>query len=160
MDSERREHLVRLYCIIDCFEQVIGGVRRLADCSGQMEWPPRGVYFFRESGEVRSDTGVGPRIVRVGTHALKNGSGTKLWTRLSQHRGQTDGRGNHRGSIFRLIVGAALIGRDQLAFPTWGAGNTANATCGRIALEVKVSEVIGEMSVVWLPVEDEPGPKN
>ena len=35
-----------------------------------------------EDGEVRSDSG-------TGTHALTEGSGTKLWTRLSQHRGQT-----------------------------------------------------------------------
>ena len=42
-----------------------------------------------EDGEVRSDSGTGPRIVRVGTHALTEGSGTKLRTRLSQHHGQT-----------------------------------------------------------------------
>ncbi len=53
-----------------------------------MSWPKRGVYFFREPGENRKDTGAGPRIVRAGTHALKSGSGTKLWTRLSQHKGQ------------------------------------------------------------------------
>jgi hypothetical protein len=83
-----------------------------------MDWPKRGVYFFRELGENRSDTGEGPRIVRVGTHALKSGSQTKLWTRLSQHKGQpSTGRGNHRGSIFRLIVGTALIKRDAHDFP-------------------------------------------
>jgi hypothetical protein len=49
-------------------------------------------------------------IVRVGTHALETGSQTTLWKRLSQHRGQArSGSGNHRGSIFRLIVGTALI---------------------------------------------------
>jgi hypothetical protein len=90
-------------------------------------FPHAGVYFFREEGEVRSETGGGPRIVRVGTHALKDGSGTKLWRRLSQHRGQASGNGNHRGSIFRLIVGAALIRRDTLPFPTWGKGNSAKA---------------------------------
>jgi hypothetical protein len=47
-------------------------------------WPfglaePR-VYFFRESSEDRSDTGEGPRVVRVGTHALKAGARTTLWT--------------------------------------------------------------------------------
>src|SRR5712671_6187435 len=41
-----------------------------------------------EQGEGRSDSGSDPRIVRVGAHALKEGSGTKFWTRLSQHRGQ------------------------------------------------------------------------
>lgn len=56
-----------------------------------MRWPKRGVYFFREAGEVRSDTGEGPRIVRVGTHALKTGGSTKLWTRLSAHKGHLNG---------------------------------------------------------------------
>ena len=59
--------------------------------------------------EDRSDTGSGPRIIRVGTHALKTGSRTTLWTRLSQHKGQPgSGGGNHRGLIFRLIGGRAV----------------------------------------------------
>ena len=71
-----------------------------------MRWPQRGVYFFRESSEDRSDTGSDPRIVRVGTHALKDGSGTKLWTRLSQHKGHpSTGGGNHRGSVFPGLSG-------------------------------------------------------
>ena len=100
---------------------------RIGAMAARRAFPARGVYFFREEGEVRSETGGGPRIVRVGTHALKDGSGTKLWRRLSQHRGQASGNGNHRGSIFRLIVGAALIRRDTLPFPTWGKGNSAKA---------------------------------
>src|SRR5262245_17760472 len=110
MGNERGDHLIRFYSILDKLERNIGGACKLADCSGRMPWPRRGIYFFRESGESRSDTGKGPRIVRVGTHGLKAGSGTKLWTRLSQHKGQpSTGGGNHRGSIFRLIVGAALL---------------------------------------------------
>jgi hypothetical protein len=63
-----------------------------------MVWPKRGVYFFFETGESRSDSGSGPRVVRVGTHALREGSRAKLWTRLSQHQGTiTTGGGNHRG---------------------------------------------------------------
>ncbi len=162
MESKRHEHLVRFYSILDRLEREIGGERKLADCSGSLEWPQRGVYFFREPRETRSDTGNGPRVVRVGTHALKDGSGTKLWTRLSQHRGQSDGGGNHRGSIFRLIVGAALIRRDKLNFPTWGTGNTAKADVrgGESGLERMVSKLIGRMSFIWLPVGDAPGPNS
>jgi hypothetical protein len=58
------------------------------------------VYFFMEEGETRSDSGIGARIVRVGTHALKEGSGTKLWTRLSQHRGQEKSGGGITGARF------------------------------------------------------------
>jgi len=144
-------------------EFAIGGARKQADCTGSINWPARGVYFFRESGEQRSDTGEGPRIVRVGTHALKAGSGTKLWTRLSQHRGiQKTGGGKHRGSIFRLIVGAALIQRDRKHFPTWGAGNKAEkkVTDMELPLECEVSRVIGNMSVVWLNIADDAGPKS
>src|ERR1700693_4471658 len=111
----RLEHLITFYAILDDLEQAIGGPRKLAECSGRMNWPTRGVYFFREAGELRSDSGEGPRVVRVGTHALRLGGRSKLWTRLSQHKGQmASGGGNHRGSIFRLSIGAALIRRDGL----------------------------------------------
>ncbi len=124
MSYQRLEFLVRFYSILDELDRTVGGARTLADCRGRMDWPKRGIYFFRELGENRSDSAGGPRIVRVGTHALKAGGKAKLWTRLSQHRGQTlSGGGNHRGSIFRLIVGTALIKRDGLQFPTWGEGN-------------------------------------
>jgi hypothetical protein len=121
------------------------------------------VYFFREDGELRSDTGHESRIVRVGTHALTADSGTKLWTRLSQHRGQlSTGGGNHRGSIFRLIVGAALIRRDRLSLRTWGKGNTANKCIrdGELALEREVSHVIGAMTLIWVPIVDDAGPQS
>jgi hypothetical protein len=161
MDAARREHLIRFYSILDKLERQIGGARTLAACAGRMDWPKRGVYFFREAGEERADSGIGPRIVRVGTHALKAGSGTNLWTRLSQHKGQrSTGGGNHRGSIFRLIVGAALIDRDGGDFPTWGDGNTADHDVrnGELALERKVSETVGNMPFLWLAIEDEAGP--
>jgi hypothetical protein len=100
-------------------------------------------------------------VVRVGTHALKAGSGTTLWTRLSQHKGQlSTGSGNHRGSIFRLIAGAALIKRHGYSFPTWGTGNAANAKvrAGERALECEVSQVIGAMPFLWLATQDEAAP--
>jgi hypothetical protein len=72
------------------------------------------------------------------------------------------GSGNHRGSIFRLIVGAALINRDKLDFPTWGKGNSAkrDVRSGEVALEHQVSQVVGNMSFLWLPIDDEAGPKS
>jgi len=159
--SNRRDDLVRFYGILDRLQDGIGGARCLSGCSGRMDWPQRGVYFFREAGESRTDTGTGLRIVRVGTHALKVRSGTKLWTRLSQHKGQpTSGGGNHRGSIFRLIVGAALARRHGYDFPSWGRGNTANGDVRKseLALEKEVSTVIGNMPFLWISIEDEPGP--
>jgi hypothetical protein len=104
---DRLSDLVRYYDLLDRLEQKLGGERRLSECSGRMDWPKRGVYFFFEPGEERRDSGHGPRVVRVGTHALTTNSRTTLWNRLSQHRGvEKSGGGNHRGSIFRLIVGS------------------------------------------------------
>jgi hypothetical protein len=163
MDDGRRKDLIRFYSLLDSLENNIGGARKLADCGGRMQWPRRGIYFFRESGENRSDTGSGQRIVRVGTHALKPGSRTRLWTRLSQHKGQHGtGRGNHRASIFRLLVGTALIGRHGYDFPTWDVGNTASGEVhkGELALERDVSLVIGNMPFLWLSLDDDPGPES
>ena len=163
MDSRRSHHLVRFYELLAQLERGLGGARRLSECSGRMDWPQRGIYFFRESGESRTDTGNGPRIVRVGTHALKAGGKATLWNRLSQHRGNANGNGgNHRGSIFRLIVGQSLIERDGPAFPRWGRGNSAPKAVreSEQPMEMAVCAVIGHMPFLWLAVEDEPVPNS
>lgn len=160
MSNQRKECLERFYSLLADLERSLGGARRLSACDGRMSWPSRGVYFFCEPGEVRNDTGHGSRIVRVGTHALKAGSGTKLWTRLSQHRGQArSGGGNHRGSIFRLLVGTALMERDGLSYPSWDQGSSAPREIreSEQSLERSVSDVIGAMPFLWLSIIDEPG---
>ncbi len=160
----RKIDLQRLYTLLDELKLNLGGYRRLDSASGRLSWPARGVYFFFESGEVRSDSGDGARIVRVGTHALTARSRTSLWNRLSQHKGvASTGGGNHRGSIFRLIVGTALMSRDSaLIVESWGQGSTAKQGV-RIAeqgLERMVSREIGQMPFLWLAVEDDPGPNS
>lgn len=161
MSARRAADLEHFYALLDLLEQKLGSARKLSDCTGRMNWPQRGVYFFREVGERRKHTGRGARIVRVGTHALKTGSKTKLWTRLSQHRGQLGtGGGNHRGSIFRSIVGTALIARDRRRCWTWGEGSSASREI-RLQehhLEKAVSETIRHMPFLWLAIEDDPGP--
>ncbi len=162
--SSRVSQLERFYNLLERLDDGIGGKRTLDSCDGRMEWPNRGVYFFFESGEERSDTGSGPRVVRVGTHALKTGSGTTLWKRLSQHKGTVrTGGGNHRGSIFRLIVGTALIERHGLSFETWDnrrIGASREIRQGELPLEQQVSATIGSMPFLWLPVDDLPGPES
>jgi hypothetical protein len=90
----------------------------------------------------------------------ESGGSTTLWGRLSAHRGQLGGGGNHRGSIFRLIVGTALIARDGHKFLTWVEGSSAakNIKAAEIELERAVSEVIRAMPFVWMAIGDEPGP--
>ncbi len=161
MSNDRQKHIECFYELLNELEQQLGGARMLSECDGRMGWPQRGVYFFREPGELRSDTGSGPRIVRVGTHALKTGSGTKLWTRLSQHRGQArSGGGNHRGSIFRRIVGVTLIERAGHNYPTWDNGSSAPREIREreLPMEQEVSEVIGAMPFLWLAINDDPNP--
>jgi len=157
----RLDDLRKFYAALSVLEQKLGGARTLGSCSERMKWPQRGVYFFRELGEERADSGGGPRVVRVGTHALKENGSTILWTRLSQHRGRvSSGSGNHRGSIFRLIVGKSLIAQRGYEFPTWGNGNNApkDIRAGEVALECEVSGVIGAMPFLWLGIDDEAGP--
>jgi hypothetical protein len=46
--ANRHDDLQRFYAILDRLEKTLEGARRLADCSGRMSWPRRGIYFFRE----------------------------------------------------------------------------------------------------------------
>ncbi len=157
----RIEHLQRFYNCLEKLEKNIGGFRTLSTCSGRMAWPERGVYFFMEPGEIRSDSGQGLRIVRVGTHALKPGAESTLWRRLAQHRGTTAGRGNHRTSIFRWIVGNALLSQQALVCPSWDDARVQPGEPDEASesdVEQTVSSVIGRMPFLWLAVPDEPGP--
>lgn len=154
--------LERFYVALDTIRSRVGGERHLASCTGRMDWPQRGVYFFFEPGESRS-VGAGLRVVRVGTHAVSIGSGTTLWNRLRTHRGAVAGGGNHRGSIFRLHVGTALLAWNDYpeeVWHSWGRGNSAPKEVMRIEhdLECAVSEYIGKMPFLWLKADDEPGP--
>ncbi len=157
----RHADLDRQYELLYQLEANIGDRRIVSQCDGRMPWPTRGVYFFFEPNELRA-VDARARIVRVGTHALTPGSRTTLWQRLAQHRGtKRTASGNHRGSIFRLLVGAALTAQSPaLACPTWGSGSSAERSIreNERHLEAAVSEYIGRMKVLWLPVEDKPGP--
>lgn len=163
-EVDRRQALDRFYGLLDDLDEAHVGRRRLVDCQGRMDWPKRGVYFFFEEGEVR-DNGVTPRVVRVGTHALRPSKST-LWGRLSQHKGSSGGSmpggGNHRGSIFRLHVGTALLEAED--WPdgirqTWTVGSTADRDVRWVEypLERAVSDHIGSMPFLWLEVDDPPG---
>ena len=164
MAARRLEDLKRFYLILDRLSDQVGGVRRLRDCDGRMVWPDRGVYFFFEDGESRTDSGIGGRVVRVGTHALIERSRTTLWHRLSQHRGvRRSGGGDHRGSVFRQHVGTALSSKGpNLQCPSWAQGSSASATVRRAeqSLELAVTRAIGAMSLLWLDVGDPPGPNS
>jgi hypothetical protein len=67
--------------------------------------------------------------------------------------------------VFRRHVGAALIARDHTddeAFNTWGTGSSASSRVrdAEARLERRVSEYLGQMSVLWVEINDAPGPES
>ena len=174
--GQAADHVVATHCFYGLLDRLAsrnGGPRRLAECSAETGWPRRGVYFFFEAGEMRSSPGGGLRVVRVGTHALRAGSRSSLWGRLAQHRGALSGTGNHRGSIFRLLIGAALARRHGIELPpSWEVGGDRRAAASKLGmspaeitraeaeLEARVSRYIGDMPFLWLDVDDDPGPSS
>lgn len=157
MDTYRRfNELIRQLAMLP------GQGTQLGDISAAHRLPRRGVYFFFENGEVTESAAGQPRVVRVGTHAVSNGSRSTLSQRLRAHRGTRVGGGNHRGSIFRLHLGHALQARSQLTVPTWGRGSTAARVIRDVEREheERVSKTIRAMPVLWVAVDDEAGPKS
>jgi hypothetical protein len=169
---DRRDQVVRFYDILGELKLRLGGTRKLVDCNGKMGWPTLGVYFFFEEGEMRSTSGDGIRVVRVGTQALKAKAKSSLWGRLAQHRGR-EGGGQHRASVFRLLVGDALKSQsDEVEPNTWACGSSPGKAAsnfgmsgvdvidGERELEARVSRRIGAIPMLWVSIEDEPGPKS
>jgi hypothetical protein len=163
--NDRLTMLDRFYDFMADLEVRCADKRRLVECDGSLNWPGRGVYFFFEHGETRTNNSTS-RVVRVGTHGLRPSKST-LWGRLAQHRGSVGGTnpggGNHRGSIFRLHVGTALLASGdwpESIHATWGVGGSASAEvrAAEYPLERAVSEYIGAMPFLWLEVDDAPGP--
>ena len=150
----KRDDLIAFYALMDQLERRIGGKRRLSEADS-MNWPDKGVYFFFEPGEDRSCSGQGPRVVRAGS------SGRPLWKRLKEHRGTLNPLcGDHRRSVFRRLVGNALIGRDPcVGIDSWGTKKVKDARHAERPLEEMVSRRIGGMSVAFVPIEDGPDSK-
>lgn len=159
----RRNRVNRFHDILRELEDRLGGKRCLDTSHGGMDWPRRAVYFFFEPGEKRSSRSE-LKVVRVGTHALKPGSKSTLWRRLRTHRGTLSGKrpggGNHRGSVFRLHVGSAILRKEGLEneYPTWGEGSSASTAVRNheYPIEKKVSQHIRKMPFLWLKIDDSP----
>jgi len=155
--DERARRLAEFYTLL--FARASSG--QVQSLNSPMPCPHRGVYFFFEPGEARSQSGQGPRVVRVGTHGLTAGSKSTLRGRLSQHRGTLKARsGNHRGSVFRLLVGSALMQRHpEMAIESWGLGSNAPREVRLLenAAEQAVTDYMLSLTFLALNVPDEPG---
>lgn len=161
MKNQQKKDIDRLYQVLSRLETELGGKQLISKCSGPQGWPVSGVLLFYELGELRTNWKK-LRITWVCTHGVSGGTKSILWNRLYAHRGtEITGGGNHRGSIFRKHIGAAISRKDpRLAISSWGVGQSANAMISKneVALEKKVSLHIGKMSVLWLAIVDEAGP--
>jgi len=159
----REGDIERLYRLLEELEETVGDKQKLKDCTGYMDWPDRGVYFFFASDEYR-DAGDQLRITRIGTHAVSEGSSSSLWDRLRTHRGAKrgtyEGGGNHRGSVFRKRVGEAFVKRDDRhdEYPHWGEGSSAKRErrLNELEMERRVSDYLRDLPFLWLNVDDEP----
>jgi hypothetical protein len=162
LKNPHAQHVERFYELLDDISRNLNGPRMLGDCCGRDDWPDHGVYFLFEPGEMRRFKSSRPRVVRIGTHGLRTGGATTLWSRLIQHRGTADGYGNHSSSIYREHVGAALFRRDRLSQPaTWG-GRSVTEKDKRLTrnMEGRVSKYLATTHVLWLGVDDAPGPQS
>lgn len=158
--NDRITDLKIFYELMERLDQKIGGARTLSDPHIQKNLPMNGVYFFMEDGEVRTQTGDGSRVVRIGTHGLTLNTKSTLSSRLAQHRGNKNSlSGNHRGSIFRLLIGTSLV-EDFKSTPTWGLGSSATKEVRNAEqdLENKVSLHIRRMPFLFINIDDAPSP--
>jgi hypothetical protein len=156
--KKRGADLVRFYRLMEELQALNGGLQRMAAASPDFAWPRRGVVWFFEKGESRTESGPGARIVRVATHALKPELNSTLWEKLAQ-----DGNGRHRQSVFRTLIGLALRDLTGKQEPVgWGRDKPPGSEPDRAeqALEAAVSMYIGQMPFLFLAVDDEPGPRS
>lgn len=160
-----QEDMTRLYALLG---RLLGAPMQglsLVHLAALRGLPERGVYFFLDRPASHPEEGRW-RICRVGTHAVSAGSKSTLRGRLKAHLGSGSGAGNHRGSIFRLHVGAAMLRREGAHISTWGVGSVAPAAlraspelqAAEAMLERRVSQYIGALGVLWVEVPDEAAP--
>jgi len=165
--AEHQKCIDEFYRLLFQLQSAPGQGKPLSSYSAQSGIPGRGVYFIQDPQEIRGAESA-MRIVRVGTHALKIGAKSTLWQRLRQHRGTGSGNGNHRGSIFRLHVGEALINQELAIVSTWGVGQkkpqemweNPKLTEVEEAWERRVSEYLGKLRISWVNIPDDPSPQS
>ncbi len=155
--ARRIRDLRKLYALIE-EARLRGDTFRLGDLS-QKKLPLRGVYIFLDPSE-RNFIDDGPRIVRVGTHAVSSGSKSTLKARLRNHLGTLEGSGSNRGSIFRLHVGRAMLVSDgqEHQLPSWGMGQDApqHTRDTEQLHELRVSSYLKSLEVFVIPIDDPP----
>lgn len=156
-NPDRLSDYNRFYNLLLRLQGIPGQMIPFNDFEGK-NLPKAGVYFFFDGLE--STRFFHPetfRVVRIGTHGVSKGSKSLLWQRLRTHRGNDDGSGSHRSSIFRLHVGNAILASQKRELTSWGVGDNASKEIRdtEIQLELEVSQYLRDLRVAYLPVLDE-----
>jgi hypothetical protein len=121
--------------------------------------PNQGVYFFFDQNETRENSN-DLRVVRVGTHAAQANSKATIKGRLSQHKGPENLFGSHRASVFRELVGYALINKDNHPQNKWGNRKDKSMLESEKLLETNVSLYLRDLSFTILEIEGEASKDN
>lgn len=152
------------YSLVDKLECGLEGKKYAHELTGKSSLPKKGVYFFFEPTETRKFKPDKLRVTRVGTHAVSRGSKSSLWQRIKTHIGTNSGGGNHRGSIFRLHIGDSILNKknEKNKYKSWGLGQTGtrDEKDREKPIESFVSDYISKMSILWVEIGDESGPKS
>lgn len=155
-EPDYEDDINMFYGLIKRIEGKLDGKMYLRSFDSRRDCPDQGVYFMFEDGEFRKYFPSQLRVTRVGTHAIRPIQNITLWERLDNHRGITGDGGNARESVLRRHVGRALIGKSNGLFniPTWGIRGSISGTERELEdmLERMVTEYVGGMKVLWLPV--------
>ena len=147
--KNRKRDIERFYSLLEFLESK-SSKKLLMSCS-KSDFPEQGIYFFFENSETRENGK--PRVVRIGTHAVSKGSKATYWNRLKQHKGTNNGFGNHRGSVFRKLIGQSIIEKNNLNnYPFWGKKIKKSLIETEKEHELKVSQYLGKMPFLTLNV--------
>lgn len=144
---DRSEDLEVFYKALDRLRRKQGVITfsKLKEAASRLSKP--GVYFIFDPNEKRRRNPSQLRCVRVG-------EGSRLWSRLQEHCS------NHYASVFRHHVGAAMLKRRGLSelLASWKRKDRGARDEER-PWEKAVSDYIGKMQILWVEVQDKPGPE-
>jgi hypothetical protein len=157
MTTDRQHDIDKFYDLLE--KVVMKFPKRSLNTISKNKLPEKGVYFFFEPNEVRQNKNF-DRVVRIGTHAAIAYSNATLYKRLYNHKGSKDLTGNHRGSVFRKLIGYSLINKNNLNYPHWGDKSKKGDKSVKASekdLEKIVSLYLGTLTFTVLEV---PGPSS
>jgi hypothetical protein len=157
-------NLVKFYELIDVLENGLHGRRTFKSLRDENGLLNKGVYFIFEDNEIRFNNPSKLRVTRVGTLGIQDSEERNertLWDRLNDHKGYQSGGGSCRHSVLRRHVGHAIISKSQgsIVAPAWCRKKPPWSEEERVevkAVEPHVTRYIGEMSFLWVVINDEP----